>query len=436
MDVRDLGLTVSRVIEDTREARKKMKRNYLEYMGEVEILDRVFENELKINSKIANDFRGEIVNGIVGYMFGKPVVWKVKSESERERAAVEIFRRRNGMAELDQETAEHMTICGVGARLCWVDKSAEVRVKNLRPWEVAFVTEPGTDAIVNVLYVYEREIRNGGLVTTETHADWYDDEMVHFLVNRGGGWEAREDPKPHLFAGVPVIRFENNNLLMGDFDKVRSLIDAYDRVVSDSQNEIEEFRLAYMVFIGAEPTEEVMTQARRTGAFGMDQDSDIRFITKQINGDFINSHLKLLRENIYKFAQAVDMTDENFSGYQQSGESRRWKLLAFENRAVQKERKFVKGLDEMMRIVASAWEKREIRIKPEEIDYVFTRNLPVDLLYTAEVSSKLKGLVSEETRLSLLPFVEDVEKEKEEMEKEGASRLEAQSPGGSSGVLV
>ncbi len=433
MDVRELGLMVSTVIEDTREVREKMKRNYLEYMGEVEILDRTFENELKINSKIANDFRGEIVHGIVGYMFGKPVVWKVKSESERARAQVEIFRRRNGMAELDQETAEQMSICGVGARLCWVDKSAEVRVKNLPPWEVAFVTETGSDAIVNALYVYEKEIRTNGLLVKEAHAEWYDEEMVHFLVNRGGGWEMAEDPKPHLFKGVPVIRFENNNLMMGDFDKVRSLIDAYDRVVSDAQNEIEEFRLAYMVFVGAEPTEEVMLQARRTGAFGTDEGTDIRFITKQVNADFINSHLKLLRENIYKFAQAVDMTDENFSGYQQSGESRRWKLLAFENRAVQKGRKFGKGLDEMMRSIASAWEKREIRIKPEEIEYVFTRNLPVDLLYTAEVSAKLKGLVSEGTRLSLLPFVEDPEGEKESMKKEGALQNEEQSPLTSSG---
>lgn len=421
LDDKNLGMKIAQLIDLSKGERATMLRNYQEYMGAVEIKKRIFENELKVNNQLANDFRGEIVDGLVGYMFGKPVVWKVENEkfTESERKRIERmlsnFRKINGISDIDAETAEYMSVCGYGARLCWVGLDGLERVKNLKPWEVTFVTDSGTEEVINALYFYEKEMWNGGTRWIEERAEWYDGTFVHFFVNYGQGFirDSREpeNPKKHLFDFVPVIRFENNNLLMSDFEKVRSLIDAFDRVLSDSQNEIEEFRLAYMVFVGAEPTEEIMRQARKTGAFGTDEGTDIRFITKQINGEFIRDHLKLLNDNIYKFAMAVDMSDEKFSGFQQSGESRKWKLLAFENRAVKKERKFEKGLRAMFRVLCSAWKKKEIPLKAEDLDFEFTRNLPADMLYSAEVSTKLKGLVSEKTRLGLLPFVEDVEKE-------------------------
>ena len=46
-----------------------------------------------------------------------------------------------------------------------------------------------------------------------------------------------------------------------------------------------------------------------------------------------------------------------------------------------------------------------------DIDIVFTRNLPIDLNETVNVINGLKDLVSDETLLTLLPFVKDPEKE-------------------------
>lgn len=439
----ELGQLITALDSETSDQRERMFESYKEYMGRVPITSREFDNELKINSKLANDFRGEIVDGIVGYMFGKPVIWKhigeAKSSNDKKRieTALRKFRVRSNVAELDAQTAEHMAVCGVGARLLFIDKNGDEKAKNVMPWDMIFIDDNGGGEVKNALHIFEREVRNGPTVSTERIAEWYTDRFIHFYVESGNSFvkdeRERRNPRLHMFDEVPVIRFANNPLLMGDFDKVKSLIDAYDRVCSDSQNEIEEFRLAYMAFIGAEPTDEVIAQARRTGAFGLSEGTDIKFITKQVDGKFIDDHLKRLSENIYKFAKAVDMSDENFSGYNQSGESRRWKLVSFENRAVAKERRFEKGLRDMLRVLSTALEKKKVFYEADDFEFVFTRNLPVDLLYTADVTQKLKGLVSEDTRLSLLPFVSDVAKEKGEMEKERASRDEERSPLGSSG---
>jgi SPP1 family phage portal protein len=47
-----------------------------------------------------------------------------------------------------------------------------------------------------------------------------------------------------------LFEFENNKEKQGDFEKVESLIDAYDKIISDGVSEIEAFRMAYLVLSG------------------------------------------------------------------------------------------------------------------------------------------------------------------------------------------
>ena len=46
-----------------------------------------------------------------------------------------------------------------------------------------------------------------------------------------------------------------------------------------------------------------------------------------------------------------------------------------------------------------------------DVEITFTRNLPIDLAETANTVNAFRGLVSDATLLSMLPFVSDVEKE-------------------------
>lgn len=418
------------MINEHKPIRERMLRDYFEYAGNVPIKERKFENDSKLNNKLANDFRGEIVDGITGYLFGQPVTWKVSgegySESELARidAAIKSFRKRNNIEDVDSTTGEMAAICGYGARLCWIDKEAQERVMNLNPWEVIFVEDATLQEVVYALIYYTVTEKRGNASVERTVVEWYDKRTVTYFVSDESG-TFRQDAEglfgvsgPHLFDRVPVVRFANNNLQMSDFEKVRDLIDAYDRLTSDVQNEIEEFRLAYLLIFGAEISQETIVKLRQTGALGLAEGEDARFLTKQADATFIENHKRTLAENIYKFAKAVDMSDEKFSGQGQSGESRKWKLLGLEFRAKTKERKFKAGLDQMMRVICSAWQTRGVPLNYEDLDFTFNRNLPVDMLYLGDVAGKLKGIVSDETLLGMLPFVSDVQRELELIEQE------------------
>ena len=51
-----------------------------------------------------------------------------------------------------------------------------------------------------------------------------------------------------------------------------------------------------------------------------------------------------------------------------------------------------------------------------DIDYVFTRNIPNNLVEEAETAEKLAGVVSKRTQLSVLSVVDNVQDELDELE--------------------
>ena len=59
-----------------------------------------------------------------------------------------------------------------------------------------------------------------------------------------------------------------------------------------------------------------------------------------------------------------------------------------------------------------------LKINPKDIQKVFTRNVPKNLVEAADTAQKLQGIVSHETILSTLPFIEDAKGELEKIKTE------------------
>lgn len=431
----------SDIIKDLIKDHKPIKENaelmFKVYSGEPEILDRKFDNPLKVNNTINNDYAGDIVDGIVGYMFGEEISYNVDknkysdAEVKKYNEHIKVFKQRNSIADLDSSTGEMMSICGYAARLLYIDKDGVERAMDIKPWEAIFVMDSTIDEVKYGMIYYPVTLKENGEVVKRTKVEWYDEKKVYYFISDKDGNYAPDDSsgvteQDHMFKYVPLIKFPNNNLEQGDFYKVLNAINAYDRTLSDIQNEVEEFRLAYFAYYGAEPDEETLLEAKRTGALYFPADTDGKFLTKDLGSavEFMKDHKKTLNDNIYKFSKSVDMRDEQFSGSAMSGESRKWKLVNFENRAITKERKFAKALQYQFKVLCSAWNLKEIKLKYEDVEFVFKRNLPIDLKYEAEASRALKGNVTEKTRLSQLSIVTDVDDEIEEMKNENELDLE------------
>lgn len=427
------GELISQIIEEHKDDHDRMKKLYDRYKAEpagVPILQRKavdyedFETgrikriDHKVNNKLNNSFDSEIVDTKVGYLFGHPIAYEVDDKSKTGNVSaikqlIEDFNLRNHVPDEDSEWGKMAAICGYGARLAYVDKEGKERIKNIDPWEVVFITDGNIHEPEYALRYYET-------CDGKLKAEFYDSANIHYYSTKDSSAFTEDRIQPHMFKGCPLFGLANNKELKGDAEKVLSLIDAYDRTISDASNEIEQYRLAYLVLKGLGADDETLEKLKETGILQLLEETDeVSYLTKDINDAIIENHLNRLEKDILRFAKSVNFTDESFAG-NVSGVAMKFKLMALENKSITMERKMTAALRYQFKILFSAWGTKG---KASEDDYLkvwfgFTRNLPVNLLEESQIAGGLKGLVSEETRLSLLSFVDDVQYEIDKMKEE------------------
>ena len=415
------------LIEQYAEARERMIDRYERYKATEEgvpVFKRRFEDENKINNKINADFMSEIVDTKTGYFAGVPIAYSLDKEKYegnegryvRHYATLTDFLHTNTAADLDSEATKMAAIAGYCGRLAYIEAGSGIeRIMNVEPWEVQVIYDKSIHEPAYAMRYYQLE--ESKTKRKYWHVEWYDNSFVTEYRQNEKGIFIEVSSEPHLFDYIPLWAILNNEEKQGDCDKVLAAIDAIDRTLSDANSEIEQFRLAYMAMEGVEPDAETMEFAKRTGAFGMPEGAKIYFLTKDMNDGMIENHLNRLEDYILRFAKSVNFGDESFAG-NQSGVAMRYKLQALENKCATFERKLTSALMYQFKVIGSSWRKRGIDIEPSDIFYQFKRNFPVSWEAEAEATGKLRGQVSENTRLGLLSFVDDVEYEIDLMEQE------------------
>lgn len=434
------GSVTSQIIKDLivehAPKRQQMIKQYERYKASKEgppIFRREFKDKDKVNNKLNNAFDAEIVDTKVGYFAGHPVSYVVEEEATArlKNATVEEFNTRNNIEDLDSETVKMMTICGHGTRLLYIDKQGKERIMNVKPWEVIFVTDRSINEPQFALRYYDITVQEGNTKTKRKRVEWYDEENVTFYLEESRGEYVLDstetlNPRPHMFDGVPLIGFLNNEERQGDAEKVYELIDGYDRSLSDVNSEIESMRLAYLVQKGLMSDPNDKERIKQTGIFElMNPESDVYFVTKDLNDTIIENHLNRLEQNILRFAKSVNFGDEQFAG-NIAGVALKFKLMSLENKCVTAELKMKAGLRQQYKLLCSAWEKKSLAAIDDylKIGFVFTRNLPANIQEEATTTGALKGMVSEETRLGLLSFVKDPKAELEKMQQEALEAVD------------
>ncbi|TAI30800.1 phage portal protein [Bacillus velezensis] len=434
--IRASGITpelIADIIEAHKSDHDRMKNLYDRYKAEVQgvpILTREaieyedFETghvkriDHKVNNKLNNSFDSDIVDTKVGYLFGHPITYEFDDKRETGTTSsgkqmIDDFNTLNNIADEDSEWGKMATICGYGARLAYIDRNGNERVKNIEPWEAVFLSDGNIHEPEYALRYYETY--NG-----QKKAEFYDSKTIYYFSTKDSSAFTLDDKTPHMFDGCPLFGLANNKELKGDAEKVLSLIDAYDRTLSDASNEIEQYRLAYLILKGLGADEDTLQQLKKTGVLELyDEKDDVSYLTKDINDAIIENHLNRLEDNILRFAKSVNFSDESFGG-NVTGVAMKFKLMALENKCITMERKMTAALRYQYKLIFSAWATKN---KAKAEDYLkvwfgFKRNLPANVLEEAQTTAQLKGMVSEETRLSLLSFVDDVQYELKKMEEE------------------
>lgn len=394
---------------------------YIDTTGDMQRLDTM------INNKLNNPFDAELIETKNGYFLGHAINYVIEKEKVRNAdrliEAIDQMRVRDNVQDKDATFGKRASIGGYGARLCYIDiegKKPIARIINLKPHECIFIYNESMSEPRYALHYYDTAIvAADGTKKKVTIADFYDGlTYTRFIQSDGAFVESSQ--KLHGFNYTPLFGLENNDELAGEAQKVLNLIDAYDRTLSDASNEIEATRLAILLLFNIGLDEDDIQKMKAAGVLEMiGENMDAKYLTKDVNDSLIMNHLDVLSKNIIRFAKSVDFTDEQFAS-NLSGIAILFKTMALEHKAIISENKMRSSLQYQMKVLCSAWAKLGIC---EQDDYLniwtaFKRSLPHNVKEAAEATSLLKGLVSERTRLSLLPFVDDPEAELAEMKQD------------------
>jgi len=395
-----------------------LTRNAIDYATADFETDRITRIDNKVNNRINNAFDADIVDTKVGYLFGHPIGYKAEQESLQ--TLVSDFNTRSDAEDADSELGKKAAICGYGARLLYIDTDGKERIANVDPWEAILLSETDITEPTYALRYYTVYDWDNGSKIKKIRAEFYDAEHYTIYESSDDATFTLLDTKVHTFGYCPLFGVPNNEETKGDAEKVLELIDAYDRTLSDVNNEIEQYRLAYLVLKGVGVDAEILKELKQSGVMSfMEPEDDAFYLTKNVNDGLIENHLGRLEDNILRFAKSVNFNDEAFAG-NIAGVAMKFKLLALENKSVTMERKMTAALRYQFKVLCSAWQKRGLAQADDylTLTFAFKRNLPVNVLDEAQSTATLRGNVSEETRLSLLSFVDDVQDELNRMEDE------------------
>ena len=311
------------------------------YLAKNEINNRVMTDISKPNNKIADPYASYITDTLVGYFIGKPVSYTAADEAVMKELTM-VFEY-NDEADENAELAKNASIYGVAYERLYVDAEGAVRFKSLDPTNCIPVYD---DTIENNLLYFIRYYQDYD-ITADT--DYYVVEVIDsaqvckYQSNITLNSLSFVSEEPHYFGLVPIAIFKNNEEEMGDFERVISLIDAYDKLESDSLNDFEYFVDAYLALYGFTADSKDILEMKQNRVLLMDEGTSAEWLTKNTADNHIENIKSRLDNDIHKFSFCPNMSDENF-GNNSSGVSIKFKMFGTDNIVAIKERKFKRGL--------------------------------------------------------------------------------------------
>ena len=408
--------------------RYRKLENY--FIGKHDILNRTMEDSSKPNNKVVTNLPSHAVGIRVGYFSGEPLT--ITSENETETLALNDILEYNDFQDVNSDLDELSSIHGTANLVLWIDEDGFVRMSPLKPSESFVIYDNSIKQEPVGAVIYRQYTSND---QTFTEITLYNKDRIQYY--KGDiQTPVLTGEEPNFFGDIPMVEFIENKHRKGSFEDAISIVDAIENIMSSSVNEIEYFDNAYLLLKNLSATEpEDIVNMKNNRTLLVDGDGDASFLTKTVSDSYIQNMLNRLTNDFHKLTGTPNLTDESFAG-NASGVALSYKMFGLEKQMNKKESKWRKSIQRMIELIVNVLNMRGQNIDYRNYKITFTRALPQNVAETAQMVTSLNGIVSNETLLSLLPFIEKpleelqrVNSEKEAMFETYAFPMKDEIPG-------
>ena len=408
------------------------------YLGDNDIMyrkpkDKCEEPLRNADNRIAFNFHSLLVDQKASYMFTAPPLFDAKDDTLNEIIAATLG---DGYAKKCKALCVDASNAGVGWLHYWIDEKKGFCYGVIPSMQVRPVYSLRLEKELEaVLRTYRMVDDNGD--EWQIYEIWNDKECQAYrkraemfqpfdmfsYVNLDGMAEPTNTFR-HDFGAVPFIPFPNNNVCTGDLDKIKNLIDSYDKTYSGFVDDLEDIQQVVFVLTnyGGADLKQFLSDLKyyktiQVESAGSDDKSGVSTLTIDIPVEARDKLLDITRKAIFDMGQGIDPQQQGFDNT--SGEAMKFLYSLLELKAGLMETEFRAGFGELVRAIGRYYGK-----EPEQIVQTWTRTSIRNDAELVDMCQKSVGVISTKTILKNHPFVENAEDEEKELaaEKEQAAK--------------
>ena len=422
-------------INEFKTSKQPEYRRYMNYYtANHPILNRTME-EGKANTRLVFQFPKFIIDTAHSYLVGKPITYANNTSiedlsfadtDEFIKTLRDIFAN-NDESFLTAEILKNCSIVGDAYEYIYLKKDGTIKMMEFPASECIPIYNPSTKELEAVIRFFEMEKLDANGKKKIVHKiEVYDNEKVTYYDMEDGKvtLDLTKPATPHKLEEVPIIHYKNvtiSNMDYGlsDIKDVETLIDEFNERASDLSNTLQYNSNPLLKLINCTMDKEQLQEMINSRCIQLPEGAQAEYLVwdQQINA--IEKHLERLNDCILTFSCTPKLYKDNDEGNPMSGISIKMKFSGADLKANNKERNYRLGIKKRIRLISKILALTENKVyNYNDVDIIFNRSIPQNLLELADIVVKLKGTVSDETLLGILPFVIDVTTEMDRVAKE------------------
>ena len=383
------------------------------YLSDHDILHRDKKESYKPDNRIVVNFAKYLVDTFNGYFCGVPINVSAPEEEASINDYIAFIHGYNDVNNLNAELAKQTSIFGKSNEIYYIDEESNNAITLVDPISGFMVRDDSIKAkpLWFIRTYKDKDGHEHGSIATRNAVRYFD---ANGAIKWNGDWEE------HHFDDVPATEFVENEEHQGLFEPAITMINEYEKALSEKANDVDYFADAYLKILGASIDTETMNAIRDNRTInisGEDGDKVIVDFLAKPDADATQEHLiDRLERLIFQISMVANISDENFG--QTSGIAMKYKLQGMDNLAKAKSRKFESALLRRYKLLFGSSASAVGADDWTNLSFKFTANIPNNLADEADTATKLEGIVSKETQLKTLSIVDNVSEEIEALEKE------------------
>lgn len=443
----DLGKIIKDYINENDTSKMNIGERY--YNNNNDILNRKMyywengskvEDETKTNNKVSHNWHKLLVDQKTSYLFGKPVNFNADDENFTKDINSLLGEE---FDDILQELGKESSNKGVAWLQPYIDEAGQFEFDLIKSQEVIPIWKSNKQKELQAVIRYYLITLNG---KDRIYAEYWTDKDVTFYIQSDNGEfeldirtdsEGNTEPNPqsHFYYNqlgygwgkVPFIAFKNNEEMVYDLQFYKSLIDIYDRNVSDLANNLEDVQEVITVLKGYMGTDlkEFNDNLRFFKTILVEEKGGVDKLEINIPVEAKKELLNRLEENIFMFGQGVNTKTDKF-GNSPSGVSLKFLYALLDLKANITERKFRRSIKELLWFLCEYLKispKHKKNYDYKTVQVVFNKTMITNDKEMSEIASSSVGIISNETIRMKHPWVEDIVDENKRMEKQEEDSL-------------